>query len=283
MRDDRIGIGLLLQARLRLRQLPRRVTGQGADASTNARRLSMHWVGYRWKASTCALLPEVPGQRAALTGNSLYLSPTSSVTIGGMSVSDNFNRADAGTLGANWTQLEGQLGIVSNWAGGTAAPGGYQWAVYSGTTWGADQSSEIKNDRVAGGAGPIVRAQAGVSGYFLLCNVGPCYIYRRDSGSFTLLQTLGASAVNGDTLKLEITGTTLRAYKNGVQIGTDQDATASGGAITGGSPGIAADSQGGAGGDLLDDWIGTGEVGAAVVILPRSTGCRQAVKRAALR
>lgn len=178
-----------------------------------------------------------------------------------MSISDNFDRADSGSLGANWTELEHGFSIASNWATGLNDGANYQWTYYSGSSWGADQSSTVQNDRCSNQWGPVIRAQTGINGYFFLINgTAATGIYRRDSGTYTLIQSISATFANGDTAGLGVVGTTLTAYKNGSSLGTIATNT-SGSTITGGAPGIASLSNVANGGPLLNNWVGTGEVG----------------------
>jgi hypothetical protein len=94
----------------------------------------------------------------------------------------------------------------------------------------------------------------GADGYFMVgVSSSPAALYRLDNGVFTFLQTVSATT-NGDTLRLEIEGDTLRAYINGVQTGIDQvDAT-----YASGSAGILCFDTTGS----VDDWEG-GNIGAA--------------------
>lgn len=174
-----------------------------------------------------------------------------------MSVSDSFNRVDAGDLGGNWAEITHGMQIIGAKAYGVVNFV-YQWCYYSGVSWGNDHSSQA-TATVAGGTqmGVTVRTRnsSGNTGYVLMCSPAFRHLYRYDSGVGTLLQDYGGALANGDVLKLEAVGTTLKAYVNGLQIGTDQtDATYA----TGGAPGIFMLGDA-AGGDALDSWVGTGE------------------------
>jgi hypothetical protein len=171
-----------------------------------------------------------------------------------MAITDNFNRSDSGTLGANWTDTASGYAIVSNTA---QTPGGDCFTYYSASSWNAAHTSQVTY--VGGGAvtngGPTVRHQAG----------GNCYVlYLRESsfvrlyyydGSFNLLQDYGIGPTTTRTYKLEVSGTTLKAYENGVQIGTDE----SHGSLSNGGPGLYG------GGLVFDDWEGTGEAGGVPI------------------
>lgn len=145
--------------------------------------------------------------------------------------SDNYTRADANPIGGNWTTATGVNGhkILSNqcriitanadacsyWNADT--PNNDQWAqiTYGGTTF---------------GDGPAVRISTSATDYYFITDSGGnIFFYRSKTGVQTQLGTalnaVSAWAV-GDTLKLEVIGSTLKAYRNGVQIGsTYTDAT----------------------------------------------------------
>lgn len=176
-----------------------------------------------------------------------------------MSVSDDFNRADAATLGANWTDLAGGMRIVSNAARGENASS-YDVAIWSANTFNAAHSSQAV---IVSGFADIalyVRASgsgASCVGYHAMVHgsVG-MRIYRRDSGpSFTLLADLGGAVTAADIIKLDVNSTTtLEYYKNGASQGNTTDGT-----YSSGSAGIC--SAGATGDPAWDDWVGTGEVG----------------------
>lgn len=178
-------------------------------------------------------------------------------------VSDDFNRADAADLGANWTPISGSCEIVSMSGGVNAgvrgASGGtYDWEVWAGNSWNADHSSQVTVRSGFQDCGAIVRAAAGPDGYMAMAHfILGRRIYRRDDGSFTLLSDLGGTVNAGDTIKLDATGTTLDYIHNGSSAGTTTDST-----YSGGSAGLYATDQHVLGGTHpeIDDWVGTGEV-----------------------
>jgi hypothetical protein len=192
-----------------------------------------------------------------------------------MAVTDDFDRADSATLGANWTELDSGVGIANNRALGTQTSYTYQWAVYSGISWNDDHTSQCVVGAASGTTfddGPIVRAASvgGTDGYYAMYHGGGLRrLYRRDNGGFSLLQNMDAAVSSGQTIKLEATGSTLKYFVAGGQIGTDQGD----GTYATGRPGICLSSAGGwqaspgAGYDYVDDWEGTGEVTARRFIL----------------
>lgn len=147
---------------------------------------------------------------------------------------DNFNRADGG-LGANWTTVtgEGSPAIVSNVVQ-TGATGTDSLAYYNAATWPNDQYSAVKLVTAATafcGNGPVVRAAAGADTYYQLegnfAGSGPAAglrLLKRVAGTGTQLVQNSYAWSAGDTARLEIIGTTLTGYINGVSRITATDA-----------------------------------------------------------
>jgi hypothetical protein len=151
-----------------------------------------------------------------------------------------------GTNGAaintsNWTTLLGGFSINSNRAKGQA--GADSLAFWDADTFADDQYAEVEYTNDSGyWGGPVVRAAA-TRGYWARTeNSTTITLYRIDSAvSFNLLQTMGSLTIaNGDVIRIEAEGSTIRVYQNGVQVGTDQsDAT-----YSSGSGGIATYTDG---------------------------------------
>lgn len=173
-----------------------------------------------------------------------------------MAVTDDFNRANAGTLGANWTATVGNMAIVSNQA---QASSSNDFDYYSGVTWNNDHSSQAVYRENASDTIMYltVRHQPGGDWYALLLHSIPgdrrVNFLKRVSGSVTDLGTIAGRPTDGNTFKLAINGTTLSAYDNGVLI---TSVTVSD--LSGGAPGIGSEI----GGPAWDDWEGTGESGS---------------------
>ena len=135
---------------------------------------------------------------------------------------DLFDRTDAANLGTGWTAPSGYnvLKIVSNTAAGFAdTECGEYW---NGDTWPADQYSEVVlgsvEDETDKGCGPAVRMGANVA-YFAQPNAVETKLYKRTGVStYTQISTNGAACTAGDTLRLEVSGTTLTVKKNGATI-----------------------------------------------------------------
>lgn len=168
--------------------------------------------------------------------------------------SDNFNRS-SGPLGANWNeQLGSVLEIASSEVHHGTANARAQ-AYWVGSTFGADQYSEA-----------LVRSSGASTNFYYVCvrcssntPSESAYLLRvNGSGSSaTITKFIDAAGTNllsiaetfstGDTIRLEIRGSTITAKKNGAVIGTTTDTDRSTGA-----PGIAIFGSGA----RLDNWEG---------------------------
>lgn len=150
------------------------------------------------------------------------------------SVADNFNRANENPLGNGvWTTVTGYnaMQIVSNAATKTieAAPNG---SYYTGATFADNQYAQAVRTGI-GFVGVGCR-WSGNSGYYVTVEDGGNYgaIYRVDAGVETLLgATWNHSAVSGETLRIECSGTTIRVLSNGSEVASRTDNT-----YTSGSP-----------------------------------------------
>ena len=147
-----------------------------------------------------------------------------------VTVSDNFNRADAGTLGASWTALVGGWAIVSNQAecndddGGT----GY-YARYDTDVGSSDMYAEVVTNSTQANAssntGPAVRMRAAANtSYQFPTNLNDsCSFWRINAGAETQIGTFTTPIAAGDTIRLEAVGRTFRFKVNGVIVNLLQD------------------------------------------------------------
>ena len=170
--------------------------------------------------------------------------------------SDNFNRAN-GSLGANWTDMTvGGLAISNDAVVGTQAAGN-SGDIYTGTTFGSDQFSQIEvtSTPIGGGQwiGPAVRAQNGGQdlyvGICLLNDGNPeLELFKLLDGNWTELGSAypTGTLAAGTILNLTVTGSTLSFSENGAV-----EITATDTSLTGGAPGIMAYSTATAG-----NWVG---------------------------
>ena len=157
---------------------------------------------------------------------------------------DNFNRADTavGELGPNWDVIRGPLRIISNqYDAGIGTINGSSDTSYAKVSesvvdFSDDQSAQITItalgvfDRI----GPAVRVTANGC-YILSCDgaTGSRGIQYINGTTGTFIGTVNIVPVNGDTLKITAQGSTITAYKNGIQV--DQVSNT---AWTTGQPGI---------------------------------------------
>lgn len=186
--------------------------------------------------------------------------------------SDDFNRADATDLGANWTnQNASSMDIVSNQAKTTADAS--EAAYYVGT-FPDNQYSQVTTASVGAGAlmGPTVRASGVVpnNNYYVIIafpSGAGQGIYKIVNNSSSLLQSVSFNIVASDVLKLTVSGSTIKAYKNGAQQGTDQSDSSH----ASGNPGMF-NNQNAAIEAAFDDWSGGGLGLTAVPIADISDG-----------
>lgn len=153
--------------------------------------------------------------------------------------SDNFNRANSGTLGANWTQF-GSAGtngptVTSNQADQSDGFDSISW--WSACSWGADQSAQITltftSSSGARFAGPAVRFSGAtynhVTGYYMAAYAAGWSVKYCNDGAIgscgTQIATGSDTFSSGDIAKLSVTGTSFTAYKNGSSIATFSDST----------------------------------------------------------
>ena len=182
-----------------------------------------------------------------------FLTLATSVVL----ATDNFNRADAANLGANWGAVTGmgRYAIVSNRAEATTLAANYgdrytavaapdnQYSKVTVTTMKADTNI---------GVGAAVRMASGViTMYLIQGNTIETTMFKAVSGVFTQIGlTAAASAVN-DILEIDAVGTTITGKRNGVIIiGPVTD-----NAIASGNFGVWA-SNSTAGVVNLDNWEG---------------------------
>jgi hypothetical protein len=163
---------------------------------------------------------------------------------------DNFNRAN-GALAAPWVVVEGSQAVTSNKL--NVAAGGPHVSRYN-QTFSADQWAEGDvTGWVEGGSsiGPAVRINGSDLVYVWFSNIpARVAIWKRVGGTYTQIASSVAAAPStaAFTARLEVQGTTYRAYVDGALVasGTDPE-------ITTGQPGVLGANGGGA---TLDNWRG---------------------------
>lgn len=189
-------------------------------------------------------------------------------TGGGASESDDFNRGDSNGLGTDWTtitiaefDISSQQVIPDSLSSDTAefrndfaSAMGNQYAQAKFWITGGSQGNYD-------GPGLVLRSSnpAGSGNYYRVVvnkyagGAQAIGIGKFINGSWTPLGTLdlGATWVDGDTLKATITGYVIEVFVNGVSKGTQTDA---GQSLATGYPGIAYSSA--ITSAIIDDWVG---------------------------
>lgn len=155
-------------------------------------------------------------------------------------ITDDFNRSN-GSLGTNWKPITvGILGVeapvVYNNAVHVPTYQAYGMAMYSGTTFDANQYAELKMSSTAPDASGIgLRLDASGNGYMVRVSGTFLAVHKVASGNLTKLGTDLATSINsiGKVLRGEIHGSTITVKIDGVEIGTRTDSS-----YTSGAPGI---------------------------------------------
>lgn len=141
-------------------------------------------------------------------------------------VSDNFNRTNANPAGGNWTPATTNvIQILSNRLVGVSGFGFSYWN--ADTPLDAQWASCKMPNSSARSGGPAVRIQVGTGsreGYRYNVNDGTLNKYV--GGTATTLQTIADTPSTAAVYKLEAIGSSIKVYKDGVQIGTTVTDTA---------------------------------------------------------
>jgi hypothetical protein len=169
---------------------------------------------------------------------------------------DDFNRANGG-LGANWTAqvdtfVTDTLAIVSNQVTNTVN-------LDAASLWSADKFANdqyaqcvIANLNAGSNGGPTVRGQStGTKRYeFDAGNAAGQTLYYYDGATNWTTLASNSGVANGDTIRLEVTGTGLTCKVNGATTITATDAT-----LSSGAPGLHKNNQA-TPANTLDNWLG---------------------------
>ncbi len=203
------------------------------------------------------LAANLQGNYEIYLGELLWKAP---VAMG--NASDNFNRANEAPMGGVWAQA-GTTGptvnLTSNAAVSTGA--GDQFYKYAGAAATAAQFSQsTKPTGTDPDEGPACRITgSAITGYFAEM-FGSSGILKHLSGSASVVQGYTYTVADGDVIRLETEGSTLRMYQNGVvksPAGSDVS-------IAGpGDVGMFFFESG----VIQDDWSG-GDLTAPVVLTP---------------
>lgn len=184
-------------------------------------------------------LPAFPQMLQGIVGGKAPATATS--------YSDDFNRSNADPIGGNWSTSTGSIAmkIVSNEA---ASSGISSLSYWSANTFPDNQFAQVKISTLEDG-GPAVRVSASAKTYYALevWSAG-ARIRKVVNGTETNLgANFAITPSAGDVFRIEASGTTLTAYRNGSSLGSRTDSD-----IASGYAGIC--SYGSA--NRFDDWSG---------------------------
>jgi len=167
------------------------------------------------------------------TGKGIIASAFFEPPAGGLILSDNFNRSDAASLGANWTSAS-SWSIVSNQA---SKSGTDDYTVYTTTLGTPDHWSEFQLTASNAGAYLVVNARrpsgtdntTNATGYLFFVDPGSFAptIGNSIGGSYSTLITgtaLGGWPASG-VIRIEVSGTTIRGLVNNVQVVSTTDSS----------------------------------------------------------
>lgn len=180
------------------------------------------------------------------------------------SITDDFERGDGG-LGGNWTAISGSSALVIE-SGKVRAGAATDLEIvrYTGSSFVNDQTASITLSGADNYFLVCARLQSGTfSGYCAEGGVGGSIFFIRvcTAGSCSDLEslTLGSAVQVGDIVKVQVTGTTVSAYINGSQVGSNHtDST-----YSSGNPGFGFYDSSGPRNQRIDLFLATGETGGA--------------------
>lgn len=149
-------------------------------------------------------------------------------------ITESFTRADSTSVMGNdlsWTQVAGSWGTSSNKGYKVATNGVTQAARADSDLSSADHYVQcvIANGTNATGHGPACRFSSSANTYYTTLNFTNLqYLIKIVSGSQTNLTSTSHTYANGETLKVEINGSSLNGYANGTQYPSTTDTSITG-------------------------------------------------------
>lgn len=181
----------------------------------------------RAQATAAALLPIVGGGGAVTlptaTASAAALAPAASA---GAYFTDNFNRTDNTSLGANWTETGGDLGIASNMLAVQGTSNSRRAAIYNTPTATPYQFVEFTMGTApttGAGSGAVLRSNAGFTQMFMLSVASNGWSLNRITGingTITALGNLSATISIGTTVRVQVDANNVwSVYLNGVKSG----------------------------------------------------------------
>lgn len=151
-------------------------------------------------------------------------------------ITDDFNRADANPVSAgsfSWTMVVGAAQILSNVIRGIAGTTCHARAESSLAT--ANHYAQAAFQNLGGGIGMCVRFSPSAETFYMLHWDGSSTrFFKIVAGSLTVIGSVtNFSGVVGSVLRVEVNGSNLEAFQDGVSLGTATDADITGNLRTG--------------------------------------------------
>ncbi len=194
-------------------------------------------------------------RKAVATIGLVFLSV---VVLLATSASDNFNRADSGTMGTNWIARNSSWGIISNKAYRDLFFVNDEFTSWnpSTNTFGNDQYSQVTCSGMTAGhyCGVAVRLSgttyANSTYYGSRIDTSSWYITNITGGNAGSVIASGSGTfADGDVIRLDATGTTLTLTQNGSTLGTATDSD-----YASGQPGLATYDTADPSAIRFEDW-----------------------------
>jgi pectate lyase len=185
---------------------------------------------------------------------------------------DSFDRTDSSNLGSDWAEDSGDWSIVSNNVRQNTSGNSYRKLRWVGASMDSANYSVEVVARSAGitgiGAAARCAASSAVTYYgYVIFGGDRAYLVEITAGGEAILDTGSTISSNTNyTLRLEVDGSTLRGYLNGVL-----DVEATDASLSSGQPGIMA-YGGNEAGTYVTTWTATDLGGAVVASMPAAFG-----------
>lgn len=179
--------------------------------------------GTRWRP----IEPGTLGYEIYVGGERILRAPT---IRGGSTITESFNKADADSLGPDltWTEIEGDIDVVSNTARSTTVDAEAQARADTDLATSdmyVQASMTVSGDAVGASVGLTLRKDGAATlthliSPYLRFLTDDIQMYRRNAGSYTQLGSNTGLTLNALTSYLgrgEVSGTTLKAIVDGVE------------------------------------------------------------------
>jgi len=134
-------------------------------------------------------------------------------------VTDDFNRANSGSLGASWNEgIDGGFQVVSNYARGLSGSGD-TWAIYATALSTDDMYAQALGKEADKESGVIIRNDNSTKTGYVVLNGGTGVSHQLFSFENPTKTSLATSTGNGTDLvfKVEANGSTIRTFISGAQ------------------------------------------------------------------